>query len=144
MASVEGAVSEGGLIVFSFVISNWDGVSFPPETCRDGEWLDLFAPPPSALVTASVKLTMMEPTDRNGKAVAHFAAHCSRLCKLDVVSIRRTPTAKEAWLGGDESQMIAVPLSHRLTDNGDGLGPTVVSWWAVIGPSWFAGIIVGC
>src|SRR5690349_10484098 len=142
MASVEGAVSEGGLIVFSFVISNWDGVSFPPETCRDGEWLDLFAPPPSVLVTASVKLTMMEPTDRNGKAVAHFAAHCSRLCKLDVVSIRRTPTADETRLRCDKAQVPAVALSHRLADDGNGLGPPGTSRRTVIGPIWFAGIIV--
>ena len=144
MASVELAVSEGGLIVVSCVISNRDGVSFLPETCRNREWLDLFAPPPGALVAAPMKLAMMESADRDGEAVAHLASHCPRLCKLDVVGIGRASTADETRLGSNKSQMIAVALSHRLTDDGDGFGPTVASWRAVIGHIRFAGIIVGC
>jgi len=119
-------------------------VCFLPESCRNREWLDLFAPPPSVLVAAPVNLAMMEPTDRDRKAVAHLSSHRARFCKFDVVSIGRTPTANKTRLGRDKSQMIAVALSDWLTDNGDGLGPRVASWRALSVPIRFAGIIAGC
>src|SRR5689334_4305351 len=87
---------------------------------------------------------MMEPAYRDCEAVAHFASHCPRLCKLDVVSVRGRATTDETGLRRDKSQMIAVALSDRLTDNGDGFGPMVASWRAQSVPIWFAGIIVGC
>jgi len=62
MAPVKIAFSKGGLIAVSRVISSqMASVGFLPESRRNREWLDLFAPPPSVLVAAPVNLAMMEP-----------------------------------------------------------------------------------
>src|SRR6185312_12638096 len=96
MPSVELSVCNGSLFVVNRLISSrMERVSFFPENCRNSNWLDLFALPPSALVAAPMKLAMMESADRDGKAVAHLAPHCPGLCKFDVVGVGRAPTANQ-------------------------------------------------
>ena len=120
-----------------------DRMSFLPKPCRDREWLDLFASPPSALVAAPVKLTMVEPADWDGEAVAHLASHCLRLSEFDVVGIGGASTANETRLRSNKFQMIAVALAHRLTDDGDGFGLAVASSWVEILPIRLPWIRVG-
>ena len=85
---------------------------------------------------APVKLTMMEPTDRNGEAVADLPPHRPLLGKFDVMGIGRGATADETGLGGDKSQMIAVALAHRLADDGHRLGASWASRWEAVRSIW--------
>ena len=89
-----------------------------PKGCRDSQRVNPLSLPPGVLVAAPVKLPMMEPADRDGEAVADLASHGSLFGKLDVVRIRRGATADETGLGGDKSQMVAVALANRLSDDG--------------------------
>ena len=73
-----------------------------PKVRRNGQWIDPLAFPPGALIAASVELTMMQPADRNGEAVAHFPPQRPLLCELDVMGIRRGAAADQARLGGDK------------------------------------------
>ena len=93
-----------------------------PKACCDRQGLNLFAPPPGALVAASVKLAMMQPADREGEAVADLPPHRPLLGKFGMVGIAGNATADETGLGSNEPQLIAVALAHRLADDSHLLG----------------------
>src|SRR6516165_6263199 len=87
-----------------------------PEVGGNHKGIDILALPPGALIAAPVELAMVQPTDRNGEAVADLAPHRSRLRKPEVMGIRRGSAADKTGLSGDEPQMVAIALSHRLYD----------------------------
>ena len=64
---------------------------------------------------------MVQPTEGNGEAVADFPPHRPLLCKLDVMGIRRGPTAEETRLRSHKFQVLAIAFSHRFADDGDRL-----------------------
>ena len=95
-----------------------------PKLCRNGQWIDSLAFPPGALVAAPVQLTMVQPADRNGEAVAHFPPHRPLLRELDVMGIRGGAAADKARLSDDKSQMVAIAFADRFANDSDFLrGP---------------------
>ena len=90
-----------------------------PQGCRDGQRIDPLTLPPGTLIAAPVELTVVQPADRDGEAVADSSSHRPLLGKLDVVGIRRGAAADEARLGGHEFQVFAVALAHRFANDGD-------------------------
>jgi hypothetical protein len=90
---------------------------FGPEHSRNGQWIDAFGLPPSTLMAMPVEFTVVQPADRDGEAVADFAAHHSLLGELDVVGIGGDAAADKARLGSDKPQMVAIALTHRFADD---------------------------
>src|SRR6516225_6315731 len=90
-----------------------------PEVSGNHKRIDALALPPGALIAAPVELAMMQPTDRNGEAVADLAPHRPRLGKPEVMGIRGGSAADKTGLRRHEPQMLAIALSHRPYD-GDG------------------------
>ena len=90
-----------------------------PQARGNGQGIDCLFLPPDALVAASVKLTMVQPADRDGEAVTDSAAHRPLLCELDVVEIRRRAAADQARLSSHKPQMVAVAFALRFADDGD-------------------------
>ena len=62
---------------------------------------------------------MVQPADGNGELVADLAPHRPLLGKLDVVGIRRAPSADETRLRGHKPQMIAIAFAYRFADGED-------------------------
>src|SRR6516164_11068635 len=92
------SVDRGGPIPCK-VCNSWRGCMRPsPKNSRHGQGIDPLSFPPGALVAASVKLTMVQPADRDGEAVTDSAAHRPLLRELDVVGIRRRTAADQAGL----------------------------------------------
>jgi hypothetical protein len=58
-----------------------------PQARGNGEGINPLALPPGVLVAATMKLSVVQPADRHGEAVADPAPHRSLLCELDVVRI---------------------------------------------------------
>ena len=58
-----------------------------PQARGNGEGINPLALPPGPHIAATVKLSMMQPANGNGEAIADFPAHCPLLRELDVVSI---------------------------------------------------------
>ena len=93
-----------------------------PKTCRNGKGVDPLALPPDALVATTVQFAMVQSANRNGELVADLASHRPLLRELDVVGIRRGPSADETRLRRHKSQMVAVSLAYRFADGNDFLG----------------------
>ena len=79
--------------------------------------------PPAPLVAGAVRLTVMNPAQRNSEFVADLVAQSSPLCESEVMGIGRLASADEAGLGRDEPQvrLVAEPLEfanwkHTLVD----------------------------
>ena len=90
-----------------------------PKRCRDCERIDPITLPPCLLTAASMELTVVQPTNRDGESVADFPAQRPLLGKLDVVGIGRGAPADEARLSGHKPQMVAIALTHRFADDGN-------------------------
>jgi hypothetical protein len=58
-----------------------------PQARGNQQRIDCLFLPPGALVAPPVKLTVMQPADRDGEAIADPPAHRPVLGKLDVVGI---------------------------------------------------------
>ncbi len=86
-------------------------MTFVPKPLRDIERGQVEFLPPSRLVAAQVKLTMMDPAERDGELIAHLAAQRARLCETKMVRVGGTSSTHEARLRGDESPMVFVPLA---------------------------------
>jgi hypothetical protein len=90
-----------------------------PQARGNDQGIDSLSLPPDALVAATVKLTMMQPADRDGEAIADPPPHCPLLRELDVMGIRRGATADEARLAGHKPQMVAIALGYGFADHSD-------------------------
>src|ERR1700745_80316 len=100
------SIALGALSTRDAVCRRGERMRLGPKLRRNGQWIDPLAFPPGALIGASVELTMMQPADRNGEAVAHFPPHRPLLGEFDVVGIRGGASADQARLGGDKFQML--------------------------------------
>ena len=103
---------ESGVVGRRFIGCQWMG--FEPKLAGGDGWVDPGSAPPSDLITMTMKLAVMSPTQRHGELVAHFAPECPALCKAQVMGIRRLATANQARLLGHISDVIAVPNPARL------------------------------
>ena len=90
-----------------------------PEGCCNGKGIDSLLVPPGAFIAAPMQFAMMEPANRNGELVADLPPQRSLLGKLEVMGIRRTPSANETRLTGHKPQMIAISFAYRLADGED-------------------------
>src|ERR1700747_2075170 len=121
------SINLGALRTVDVCCSRGELMRLGPKVRRNGQRIDPLTFPPGALVAAPVQLTMMQPADRNGEAVAHFPPHRPLLRELDVMGIRRGASADQARLGGDKFQMIAIavaaPFSAKPDVFGAALGP---------------------
>ena len=88
------------------------GLTMLPEPECDWKWIDVELLPPSGLITRPMKLAVMDPANRDGKLIAHSASKGPRLCKREVVRIRRHSAAHKARLPGHELPMILIAQSN--------------------------------
>ena len=77
-------------------------MSCSPQPLRGVQRIDIEVLPPCAFVATPVKLAMMEPAERDGEFVAHFAPECLLFSKPKVMRIRRAATAGQTGLGAHE------------------------------------------
>jgi hypothetical protein len=64
-----------------------------PEPQCDRKRINFEFLPPRGLITRPMKLAMMDAANRDGELVADPVSKCTRLCKREVVRIRRySPT----------------------------------------------------
>jgi hypothetical protein len=116
------SIALGALSILDVCCRRGELMRLGPKLRRNGQWIDPFAVPPGALVAAPVELTMMQPADRDGEAVAHLPRQRPRLRELDVMGIRGGAAADQARLGGDKFQMPAIAVADRFADNRNGFG----------------------
>ena len=62
---------------------------------------------------------MVDPADRHDELVAHTAPECTRLCKGEMMRIRRHAAADEACLSQHESQVILIVQANRFSQSTD-------------------------
>src|SRR6516225_2523891 len=62
---------------------------------------------------------MMDSADRDDELVAHTAPECTRLCKGEMMRIRRHAAAHEARLSQHESPMILIAQANRFSQSAD-------------------------
>ena len=91
-------------------------VRFGPKSVRYRQRINANVDPPDGLVTAPMQLAMMRAAKRYSKFIADFAAKRARLCKSQVVRIRRLPTAEKAWTVRDIFDVLAA-LPRRIRRN---------------------------
>src|SRR2546422_11188848 len=87
------------------------GLTMLPEPECDWKWIDVELLPPSGLITRPMKLAVMDPANRDGELIAHSASKGPRLCKREVVRIRRHSAAHKARLPSHELPMILIAHS---------------------------------
>jgi hypothetical protein len=83
-----------------------------PESERDWDRIDIDLLPPSGLVTGAMKLAVMDTADGNGKLVADSVSKGTRLCKREVVRIRRHSAAHKARLPTHEFPVILIAQAN--------------------------------
>ena len=62
---------------------------------------------------------MMDSADRDDELVAHTAPECTRLCKGEMMRIRRHAAAHEARLSQHESPVILIAQANRFSQSTD-------------------------
>jgi hypothetical protein len=66
-----------------------------------------------------MQLAVMEPANRDDELVAHAASECTRLCKREVMRIRRNAAAHEARLSHHELPVILIAQANRFAQSTD-------------------------
>ena len=79
----------------------------PKRAGLDGR-IDSGLPPPTGFISTAVHLAMMAPAQRYREFIADLATERWGLRKAQVVGVRWLPLANQAWLFGNESDVIAV------------------------------------
>src|SRR4029077_3976671 len=64
-------------------------------------------------------LSMVDSADRDDELVAHTAPECTRLCKGEMMRIRRHAATHEARLSQHESPMILIAQANRFSQSTD-------------------------
>src|SRR5437868_13493249 len=62
---------------------------------------------------------MVDSADRDDELVAHAAPECTRLCKGEMMRIRRHAAAHEARLSQNESSVILIAQANRFSQSTD-------------------------
>jgi hypothetical protein len=83
-----------------------------PEPKRDWKRIDVEPLPPCGLITRPMKLAMMDPANRDGELVAHSVSQGTRLCKREVVRIRRHSAAHKARLPSHELTVLLIAQAN--------------------------------
>src|SRR5207249_3470805 len=91
-----------------------------PEPKRDRNRVDVELPPPCGLVTRAMQLAVMDPADRDDELVAHAASECTRLCKREVMRIRRHAAAHKARLPQHEFPVVLIAEANSFAQSTDG------------------------
>ena len=118
-----------GLVVRSggFLSRKW--MSRKPQPACGDKRLYSAVPPPRSFIAAAMNLTVMRPAQRHGELIAHLATERSRLCKTQMMGIRRTPTTNQAGLFDDMPDMVAVTNPAWFRKYQD----TLVNLWWLLG-----------
>jgi hypothetical protein len=66
-----------------------------------------------------MQLAVMEPADRDDELVAHTASECTRLCKREVMRIRRHAAAHKAGLPQHELPVVLIAQANRFVGIGE-------------------------
>ena len=88
-----------------------------PELQGERHRVDLDRMPPSGLVALSVKLAMVDTTERNRELIADLAAEGARLSKAEMVRIARGAAAHDTGLPCDELAVLLVAQSDALLED---------------------------
>ena len=67
----------------------------------------------AGLITRTMKLAVMDPTDRDRELVAHSTSECTRLRKGEVMRIRRYAAAHQARLPHHELPVVFIAQANR-------------------------------
>jgi hypothetical protein len=78
--------------------SRIDGVRSLLKCCRNRKRINSLHLPPSAFITAPMKLAVVQPANWNGELVADLPPHRPLLGKLDVMCIRWASPTNETRL----------------------------------------------
>jgi hypothetical protein len=89
----------------------------PPQSERDWKWIDVELLPPCGLVPRPMKLAVMDPANRDAELVADSATKCTRLCKREVVRIRRHSAAHKARLPSHKFPMLLIAQPNCFSQN---------------------------
>jgi hypothetical protein len=95
------------------------GPCVPPELERNWNRIDVESPPPRRLVTRAMQLAVMDPADRHHELVADAPSERARLCKGEVMWIRRHSAAHQAGLPQHESSMVFIAQADRFAQRLD-------------------------
>ena len=90
-----------------------------PEPERDWKRINVEPPPPCGLVARAMKLAVMNPADRDRELVTHSASKRARLCKREVMRIRRHAAAHKAWLPQHEFPVVLIAQANRFAQSTD-------------------------
>ena len=77
--------------------------AFSPQAFGRSEWINLVLLPPSPLIAGSMVLVMVDGAERHGELVAHLETQPPRLCKADMMRMRRSSAANKTCLAGDKA-----------------------------------------
>ena len=66
-----------------------------------------------------MQLAVMDPADRDDELVAHTASECTRLCKREVMRIRRHAAAHKAGLPQHELPVVLIAQANRFVGIGE-------------------------
>src|ERR1700722_5385172 len=75
---------------------------FPPQLEGYGQRIDTDSSPPRGFIAVSVKITVMQSTDRDRIFVTDLAPNCARLGEANMVRLARRAAADDARLSRDE------------------------------------------
>lgn len=100
---------------------------FFPKSLRDRERVNIQVHPPCDFTARMVELAVMGAAERDRVFVTDLSAQGLRLSKFQVMGIRGRPAANQAWLCGDEPEVMGVTPARcsfnqkpRLCDVGRG------------------------
>ena len=79
-----------------------------PEPECDWKRINMDLVPPRGLVTVTMKLAVVDPTNRDGELIADSVSEGARLHKREMMRIRRRSTAYKARLPGHKLPMLLV------------------------------------
>src|SRR5262245_61966468 len=91
----------------------WQRMRLQPQGASRRSRIGTDLMPPGQFIARAMHLTMVSSTQRNSEFIAHFAAECRRLRKLQVMSIGRTAAADQAWLLGNGFDVVSVANPAR-------------------------------
>ena len=108
-------------------------MGFEPKLAGGDGWVDPGSAPPSDLITMTMKLAVMSPTQRHGELVADLAAKRPALGETQVMGVGRFAAADQTGLLRYKAHMVAIADAPRL-----GMGENrFVDRLATGLPSWF-------
>jgi hypothetical protein len=87
---------------------------FSPQFLRDRSGIDSGPLPPCHFIAVTMDLAMVSAAERDGELVADLATERPALCEAEVVGVGRLPSADQAGLLRDVTEVIAVADTPRL------------------------------